>query len=124
MIGFTMGSSGTRSSAEESAFCTVARHLYPGVYRFDDEDIAVFKDALRLAQIVRPAVLDSFDFQPWMNRPLKDLRHHVGLDTDLITAYYRCEQKRYPADPASRRLLTDANGSASSLENSIESPAR
>ncbi len=105
VIGFTMGASGTRSSAEENAFCSIARHLYPDIYQFDDEDISIFKDALRLAQVNRPAELDSFDFRPWMQQSLAKLRHAAGIDNALLTAYYRLEQQRYPNDAASGRLL-------------------
>src|SRR3954447_21380778 len=49
VIGFTMGSTQRLSATEERLFRLVAEHLYPGIYRFTEEDVRVFRDAVRLA---------------------------------------------------------------------------
>ncbi|MCG8315731.1 MAG: hypothetical protein MI976_21185 [Pseudomonadales bacterium] len=105
VIGFTMGSTNQVSTAEESMFCKIAKHLYPTIYRFNDEDIAIFKDAVRLASICKPKRLDNFEFEPWLNESLLDLRVAAGIDFNLIEAYYQLEKKRFPKDKASQRII-------------------
>ncbi|MDX1694998.1 MAG: hypothetical protein R3208_14625 [Ketobacteraceae bacterium] len=105
VIGFTMGSTNQVSTAEENLFCKIAKHLYPSIYRFDDEDISIFKDAVRLGSICRPERLDSFDFEPWLDRSVRDLRKAAGLDRGMIEAYYRLEKQRFPGALASQRNI-------------------
>ncbi|MCG8669350.1 MAG: hypothetical protein MI867_08030 [Pseudomonadales bacterium] len=105
VIGFTMGSTNQISTAEETMFCKIAKYLYPTIYQFDDEDISVFKDAVRLGSICRPKRLDDFDFEPWLDKSLLDLRVAAGLEFGLIEAYYQMEKKRFAKDAASKRLI-------------------
>ena len=105
IIGFTMGSTNQISTAEESFFCKISKYLYPRIYKFDDEDIGIFKDAVRLGSISRCLALDSFDFEPWLQYPLKELRKEIGIEPELIEAYYRIEKQRYPNSQASQRLF-------------------
>lgn len=105
VIGFTMGSTNQISTSEETLFCKIAKHLYPTIYKFDDDDIAIFKDAVRLGSICRPSRLDDFDFEPWLDKSLKDARDAAGLDSGLIEAYYKLEATRFPEDPACKRLI-------------------
>jgi len=105
IIGFTMGSTQMVTTTEETLFCKISKHLYPRIYKFDDEDIEIFKDAVRLGAISRCAALDSFNFEPWLHRPLTELREAIGLESELINAYYQVEKLRYPDSKASQRLL-------------------
>lgn len=105
VIGFTMGSTNQISTAEETIFCKIAKHLYPTIYQFDDEDISIFKDAVRLGSICRPKRLDDFDFEPWLDESLLSLRTAVEIDFGLIESYYRLEKERFPTAPASSRLI-------------------
>lgn len=104
-IGFTMGSTKKVHTLEEMLFAAVSRYLYPRIYQFDADDIAVFKDALRLAYLCDCAALDSWDFTPHLDQPLHQLRAALGLDDALMLAYYALEQRRYPKAPESLRLL-------------------
>lgn len=104
-IGFTMGSTRQVSGLEEDLFAKIARHLYPGPYRFTDADIAVFRDAVRLGYLCGCEPLDRVDFAPLEPLSLQTLRNRLGIDRGLLLAYYRIEQRRYPHDPASQRLL-------------------
>jgi hypothetical protein len=105
VIGFTMGSTHRVGTAEETLYTLIARHLYPGVYRFGPEEIAVFRDALRLGFVSGCAALDTFDYAPHMDEPLRQVRAAAGVETDLLRAYYAIEGRRYPHSPESRRLL-------------------
>jgi len=107
VIGFTMGSTNQVSTAEETFFCKISKHLYPRIYKFDDDDIGIFKDAVRLGSISRWKALDSFDFEPWLQCTLKELRDEIGIESPLIEAYYHIEQQRFPNSQASQRLFDD-----------------
>lgn len=105
VIGFTMGSTSRLSAPEESLFALVAQHLYPGIYRFTDEDVKVFRDGVRLAFVSEPEPLNRIDYAPLMERRLADIRHGLRIDEDLLRAYYAIERRRFPDAPESRRLL-------------------
>ena len=104
VIGFTMGSTHQVSTAEESLFRKITKHIYPHIYRFEDNDIAVFKDAVRLGSISRCTPLDNFNFEPWLNHDLKTIRDALMIECGLIEAYYAVEKQRYPHSKASQRL--------------------
>lgn len=105
-IGFTMGSTNRVTSTEERLFTLAAKYLYPGPYKFSDEDIAIFKDAIRLGYVSDCQPLNEVDYTPYMDRPVAEVREALGLETDLLRAYYRIEQKRYPNATESKRLLS------------------
>ena len=104
-IGFTMGSTKKVTTTEEQLFSMIAKYLYPKVYQFGEQEIAVFKDAVRLGYISGCAALDEVDFKDYLNLPLYKVREKIGLEVNLLRAYYEIEKKRYPDSSASRRLL-------------------
>lgn len=106
VIGFTMGSTNRVGAVEESLYTLIARYLYPKHYRFSDEDVAVYKDAVRLAYISDCKPLAEIRFAPMMDWPLLKIRKAVGLEEDLLRAYYNVEAKRYPKAVESQRLLS------------------
>lgn len=103
-IGFTMGTTHKVGTAEETLFGLVASRLYPGVYRFGDEEIRVFRDAVKLGWISDCRPLDEVDFTPYLDWTLAAVRAEIGLERELILAYYGIERRRYPDSPESRRL--------------------
>ena len=82
-----------------------AKHLYPKVYQFMDEEIRIFKDATKLGFISNCRPLDKIDYTKYLGWKLRDMREDIGLESDLIQAYFRIEQRRYPKSKASQRLL-------------------
>jgi len=104
-IGFTMGSTNRVSATEERLFTLAAKYLYPGPYKFSDDDIEIFKDAVRLGYISDCQPLNEVDYAAYMSRPVGEVREALGLETDLLRAYYRIEKKRYPKATESLRLL-------------------
>ncbi len=105
VIGFTMGSTQKLGSAEERLFTLVARHFYPGIYRFTEDDVSIFRDGRRLAEICRCRPLDQVDYAARMDCPLSTLRHDLGIEVDLLLAYYALERRRFPDAPECARLL-------------------
>ena len=106
VIGFTMGSTDQVTTMEENLYALFSKHLYPKVYQFKDEEIRIFKDATKLGFISNCRPLDKIDYAKYLDWKLRDFREDIGLESDLILAYYRIEQRRYPKSKASQRLLT------------------
>ena len=104
-IGFTMGSTKRVRRSEEWLFGLLARHLYPHPYTFDKDAVRIFNDAVRLGGISGCQPLDKIPFDRYLDVPLDEVRKRVGLEPDLLQAYYRIEKERYADAPASRRLL-------------------
>jgi len=105
VIGFTMGSTNRVTQTEEWLFTLASKYLYPGPYKFRDEEIAVFKDAVRLGFVSDCQPLSEVDYDRYMDLPLKEIRDRIGIEVDLLKAYYRIEKRRYPGDKASGRVI-------------------
>ena len=106
VLGFTMGSTNRVGEVEERLFTLIARYVYPKTYRFDDEDVAVYKDAVRLAYVSDCRPLAEVDFNSMLDWPLGRIRQEVGVEEDLLRAYYAIEARRYPKSVESQRLLS------------------
>lgn len=104
VLGFTMGSSNRVGGFEERLFTLFARYLYPKGYRFDDEDVAIYKDAVRLGYISDCRSLAEVDCATMLDWPISRIREAIGLEADLLRAYYAIEARRYPTSVASQRL--------------------
>ncbi len=103
VIGFTMGSSNRVGSIQESLYGLLSRYIYPKHYQFSKEDLEVYKDAIRLGYISDCQPLHDIDFSSLMNLNLREARAKIGLETDLLLAYYRIEAARYPHTEESQR---------------------
>jgi len=108
-IGFTMGSTHEVSTTEENLFALVAQNFYPDVYKFSEEDSEVFHDAIKLGTISHCEPLTKFDFDAVQHLTLAAIRERIGLETDLLGAYFAVEARRYAHCTESRRLC-DAQG--------------
>jgi len=106
-IGFTMGSTGKVRDEEANLFALVAKHLYPKSYKFRDRELVIFRDALRLAMVSHCTPLDEVKFTRYLAQPLYSIREQLGIDVDLLTAYYRIEMKLFPESKASQRMLNE-----------------
>lgn len=105
VIGFTMGSTDRVSTQEANLFSWINHILYPKPYRFTPDGTQVFKDAVALAYVSDCTPLETVDFTPMLDWPLRQVREEIGLETDLLRAYYGIEKRRYPKIAASQRLL-------------------
>lgn len=105
VIGFTMGSAKRASDWNAALYEKVNRWFYGEDYRFDADDARVYRDAFNLAQVSDCAPLAEVAFDPLLDVPLGEARARVGLETELLTAYFAVERRRRPANPASERLL-------------------
>ena len=105
VIGFTMGSTDQVGSTEEFLYGLFAKYFYPRAYRFTDDDMRVFKDAVRLGFVSDCHSLAQADFARCLDLPLEDVRAKLGVEVPLLKAYYAIEKRRYPASFESQRLL-------------------
>jgi hypothetical protein len=105
VIGFTMGSTDQVGGTEEFLYGLFAKYFYPRAYRFTDDDMRVFKDAVRLGFVSDCQSLSKVDFASHLDRPLEDVRAALGIETPLLRAYYAIEKHRYPGSYESQRLL-------------------
>jgi hypothetical protein len=105
VLGFTMGSTNRMSATEEALYTFFTRYLYPKSYRFNDDEVAVFRDAVRLAYISDCVSLASVDYTKLRDLPLAVVRAKLGIEVTLLRAYFEIERKRYPESAASARLL-------------------
>jgi hypothetical protein len=105
VIGFTMGSTDLVSATEERLYTFFARNFYPRAYRFSEEDTRVFKDAVRLGFVSDCKPLSSVNYETLRTLSLQEARRALGLEEDLLRAYYAVEKRRYPQSFESQRLL-------------------
>lgn len=105
VLGFTMGSTDQVGQVEERLFTFFTKYLYPKAYRFSDDDIRVFRDAVRLGFVSDVQRMDRIDYRALQDLPLAEARKAIGLEEDLLRAYYAIEKRRYPASFESQRLL-------------------
>jgi hypothetical protein len=105
VLGFTMGSTDRVSTTEESLFAFFTKHLYPKAYRFSDDDLRVFRDAVKLAFISACQSLARVNYRRYLGWPLATIRAELGIEEDLLRAYYAIERTRFPEAPECKRLL-------------------
>ncbi len=106
IIGYTMGSTKQVSSGEASLFELISKHLYPENYKFRDRDIAIFREALKIAEKSTVQALNQVDYPSLLTTRLDKARDMLGINTEAIIHYYQLEKKRYPDSKASNRLLS------------------
>ena len=105
VIGFTMGSSDRVTTNEERLYAFFAKHLYPRGYRFGDDEIQVFRDAVHLGYVSDCISLSTVDLAAFDSKPLGEVRLALRIEEDLLRAYYAIERRRYPESAESQRLL-------------------
>jgi hypothetical protein len=105
VIGFTMGSTDRVSTTEEQLYAILSKYLYPKDYRRTDDDLRVFRDAVKLGYISACRSLATVDFGPYLDWTLGAIRDDLGLEEDLLRAYYAIEKRRFPQAFESQRLL-------------------
>ena len=72
---------------------------------FSDDDIHVYRDAVRLGFISDCQPLDKVDFVSMRDLTINEVREKIGLEEDLLRAYYAIESKRYPNSKECQRNL-------------------
>jgi hypothetical protein len=104
VLGFTMGSTNRMSATEEKLYEVFARYLYPKSYRFGDDEAQVFRDAVRLGYISDCMPLSEIDYTRFEDYTITAARNALGVEEDLLRAYYAIERRRYPNAAESQRL--------------------
>ncbi len=115
VIGFTMGSSDRVTTTEERLFAFIASKVYPKPYRFTEDGTRVFRDAVHLGYVSACEPVEAIDFTPLLDLPLAETRRRIGLEPDLLQAYYELEARRFPDSSASLRLVKPTAPAAQDL---------
>jgi hypothetical protein len=105
VLGFTMGSTNRVGEWEEKLYGLFTKYLYPKHYQLSDDDFQVYKDAVRLGYISDCQPLNAINFSELAHLPICEVRAQIGLERDLLQAYYNIEAKRYPESFESQRLI-------------------
>jgi len=105
VIGFTMGSTNRTTTLEQKLYTMASKYLYPGPYKFSDEDVHIFEDAVHLGYVSDCIPLNTVDYTKYLHTSVKEVREALNIEMDLLQSYFRIEQKRYPDSTASQRLL-------------------
>jgi hypothetical protein len=105
VIGFTMGTTDRVSTTEETLYAIFAKYLYPKDYRRTDDDLRVFRDAVKLGSSRLPIARHG-RLRPLPRLAARDIRRDLNLEADLLRAYYAIEGRRYPHAFESQRLLS------------------
>ncbi|MEC8988461.1 MAG: hypothetical protein VYB66_04410, partial [Verrucomicrobiota bacterium] len=84
----------------------LTKYIYPKNYQFTDEDLDVFKDAVRLGFISDCQSLAKVDYKKYLDWPVQKIRDDIDIEVDLLKAYYAIEAKRYPHIKECTRNLT------------------
>lgn len=106
VLGFTMGSTNRIGQIEENLYGLFSRYLYPKEYRFSKEDFQIYKDAVRLGYISDCMPLNTVDYPSLHPLTLQNAREKIGIESDLLSAYFQIEAKRHPDCMESRRLIS------------------
>ena len=85
----------------------MTKYVYPKDYRFTDEDLHIFKDAVRLGFVSDCQSLAKVDYKKYLDWPLQKIREDIGIEVDLLKAYYAIEAKRYPHIKEYNRNVVD-----------------
>ncbi|MEM6823116.1 MAG: hypothetical protein AAF558_14385 [Verrucomicrobiota bacterium] len=109
VIGFTMGSTNRVSTHEKALFSFIAGKIYPGPYKFTKIGAQIFKDAVHLGYVSDCQPLDKVDWDPLISLPLKEVRREIGLECDLLQAYYDIAAKRYPKCSVCQRIASSSS---------------
>lgn len=105
VIGYTMGTTARVGETEEWLYGLFAKYLYPREYRFSARDMEVFRDAVRLGFISECHALAEADFHALQDLTIGQARARLGIEEDLLRAYYAIEKRRCPDSCESQRLL-------------------
>jgi hypothetical protein len=105
VIGFTMGTTHRVTTLEENLYALASKYFYPKSFQFRDADICIFKNATKLGHVSDCQSLEGIEYAKYLDWKLHDIRLSIGLESDLLLAYYRIEMKRYPQYKGTQRLL-------------------
>ena len=104
VIGYTMGSSRCMKRWRRNLFMFISKYLYPEGYKFREEERYVFYSGV-MAGTKCPTDLSRVKFDELSDYKVRGLREKLGVDTELLKCYYCTEQRLFPDNPESQRLI-------------------
>lgn len=104
VLGFTMGATSRVQWWEPALFRLAARYCYPGVYKFNAKQIAIFNLGFEAAQNSNCRDIHRFDFKQHLDLPLGKIRAMLKIDPRKLIGVYKRERQIIPDSKVSRRL--------------------
>lgn len=74
VIGFTMGADDRCKEFHRKFFKFCSKYIYPGAYKFDDAQLAIFDAAFEKGRQSRTRNLNALDWAPLLDQKLADIR--------------------------------------------------
>ena len=102
VIGYTMGSTKRLKPWQTKLYCMVAKFLYPNVYRFNDDDIVVFNNAVKVGAVC-VSDMSQIPTSTILDMSIRDARTYVGIDVGLLHGVYQHEKSKFPNSTESIR---------------------
>jgi hypothetical protein len=85
-------------------YTLAGKYLYPGPCKFKDDEIQIFKDAVRLGYISDCDDLAEVDYACCMHVNVGELRCQLNIETSVADLVSN-RKKRHPEHKASCRLV-------------------
>ena len=103
VIGFTMGAAHV-SAIQKRIFKFVSKFLYPDGYRFVAQDLNIFENGIRCAEIMGCSDISKVDLTQYTGYTIENARKELGIDVGLLETYYRIEKRKNKKSPECQRL--------------------
>jgi len=84
VIGFTMGNDTRLQKWELCVFEFFARYIYPTVYRFNQEQIEIFRNAVALGRSNPIKNIHQYDFKSNLNKTIRNIRDEWQIMPNFI----------------------------------------
>lgn len=92
VIGFTMGTAKHISNFHIKFYKFISRHLYPKLYRFNDEHLPIYDLGYQCALEMEVKRLHKFPLEDYADTKLAELRDFIGIDVEMLERYYQQEK--------------------------------
>jgi len=100
-----MGSTDQVTTLKRQLFTFLASNFYPKEYRFSEADKLIYRKAVMLGDVSQCTPLSEVDYTKYLDRSIRQVREMLGVEEDLLRAYYQIEKKMFPKSRESQRLL-------------------
>ncbi len=104
VLGFTAGSTGQWNQAAEWLYGVVAKFLYPTVYKFNDRQLAIFKQGVYASEKFAKCNLTGISYQNEQALTVAQLRQKYLSDWHGLLRFYFQLIHQFATCPAHQRL--------------------
>jgi hypothetical protein len=110
VLGFTMGATDLMGTFRSGLFLNIVKYLYPKDYKLSKDEQLTFRHAWELGDVSSCVAIHKVNYRELMHLPIEQIRKKLGIEENLLRAYYEIESARFPNAPECRRLLSGPSG--------------